>query len=55
MLDSTTQSDHGVVLDLAILAEAARNPLRERLRKARRTKAHLSDADHRPPACRRVD
>ncbi len=55
LLDQHYAEHHGVVLDLAILAEAARHPLREQLRKARRTKAHLSDADHRPPACRRVD
>ena len=55
LLDQHYAEHHGVVLDLAILAEAARTPLRDRLRKARRTKAHLSDADHRPPACRRVD
>lgn len=55
LLDQHYAEHHGVVLDLAILAEAARTPLRDRLRKARRTKAHLSDADHRPPACGRVD
>ncbi|MFJ9889289.1 sugar transferase [Streptomyces sp. NPDC091287] len=49
LLDQHYAEHHGVVLDLAILAEAARDPLRTRLRKARRTKAHLSDADHRRP------
>ncbi|GGP55301.1 sugar transferase [Streptomyces sindenensis] len=55
LLDQHYAEHHGVVLNLAILTEAARDPLRDRLRKARRTKAHLSDADHRPPVCRRVD
>lgn len=47
LLDQHYAEHHGVVLDLAILAEAARAPLRTRLHKARRTKAHLSDTDHR--------
>ncbi|MGW8929433.1 MULTISPECIES: sugar transferase [Streptomyces] len=55
LLDQHYAEHHGVVLYLAILAEAARNSLRDQLRRARRTKAHLSDADHRPPACSRVD
>ncbi|MFG3409796.1 sugar transferase [Streptomyces sp. NPDC048142] len=55
LLDQHYAEHHGVVLDLTILAEAARGPLRTRLRKVRRTKAHLSDADHRPPGCGGVD
>ncbi|MFI1227318.1 MULTISPECIES: sugar transferase [unclassified Streptomyces] len=49
LLDQHYAEHHGVVLDLAILAEAARGPLRAKLRKARRTKAYLSDTDHRHP------
>ncbi|MBT2379081.1 sugar transferase [Streptomyces sp. ISL-111] len=49
LLDQHYAEHHGVVLDLAILAEAVRNPLRTALRRARPTKAHLSDTDHRPP------
>lgn len=55
LLDQHYAEHHGVVLDLAILAEAARGPLRTRLRKARRTKAHLSDADHRRPGYSTVE
>lgn len=55
LLDQHYAEHHGVVLDLAILAEAARAPLRTRLRKARRTKAHLSDADHRRPGYSTVE
>ncbi|WP_323145230.1 sugar transferase [Streptomyces anulatus] len=55
LLDQHYAEHHGVVLDLAILAEAARGPLRSGLRTIRRTKAHLSDADHRPPGCSGVD
>ncbi|MFI7285110.1 sugar transferase [Streptomyces anulatus] len=55
LLDQHYAEHHGVVLDLAILAEAARDPLRTRLRKARRTKAHLSDADHRRPGYSTVE
>ncbi|MFJ1782689.1 sugar transferase [Streptomyces anulatus] len=55
LLDQHYAEHHGVVLDLAILAEAARGPLRSRLRTIRRTKAHLSDTDHRPPGCSGVD
>ncbi|MEU0977810.1 sugar transferase [Streptomyces griseus] len=55
LLDQHYAEHHGVVLDLAILAEAARGPLRKRLRKARRTKAHLSDADHRRPGYSTVE
>ncbi|WP_103533832.1 sugar transferase [Streptomyces sp. SM11] len=55
LLDQHYAEHHGVVLDLAILAEAAGNPLRTRLRKARRTKAHLSDADHRRPGYSTVE
>ncbi|PVC92988.1 sugar transferase [Streptomyces sp. CS090A] len=49
LLDQHYAEHHGVVLDLAILAEAVRNPLRTALGKARSTKAHLSDTDHRSP------
>ncbi|MFJ4966825.1 sugar transferase [Streptomyces sp. NPDC088729] len=50
LLDRHYAEDHGVVLDLVILAEAVRNPLRAALGRAtRRTKAHLSDTDHRLP------
>ncbi|MFE3400520.1 sugar transferase [Streptomyces anulatus] len=55
LLDQHYAEHHGVMLDLAILAEAARGPLRSRLRTIRRTKAHLSDTDHRPPGCSGVD
>ncbi|MFJ8843325.1 sugar transferase [Streptomyces cyaneofuscatus] len=55
LLDQHYAEHHGVVLDLAILAEAVRNPLRTALGKARSTKAHLSDTDHRPPGYSRVD
>lgn len=55
LLDQHYAEHHGVVLDLAILAEAVRGPLRSGLRKVRRTKAHLSDTDHRPPGCSGVD
>ncbi|MGW6719282.1 sugar transferase [Streptomyces sp. NPDC054995] len=55
LLDQHYAEHHGVVLDLAILAEAVRNPLRTALGKAGSTKAHLSDADHRPPDCSGVD
>ncbi|WP_097866491.1 sugar transferase [Streptomyces sp. rh34] len=55
LLDQHYAEHHGVVLDLAILAEAARAPLRTRLRRARRTKAHLSDADHRRPGYSTVE
>ncbi|MFJ8757682.1 sugar transferase [Streptomyces cyaneofuscatus] len=55
LLDQHYAEHHGVVLDLAILAEAVRNPLRTALRRTRSTKAHLSDTDHRPPGYSRVD
>ncbi len=55
LLDQHYAEHHGVVLNLAILAEAARDPLRTRLRKARRTKARLSDADHRRPGYSAVE
>ncbi|MEV6473653.1 sugar transferase [Streptomyces sp. NPDC051657] len=55
LLDQHYAEHHGVVLDLAILAEAVRDPLRKRLRRARRTKAHLSDADHRRPGYSTVE
>ncbi|MEU0304741.1 MULTISPECIES: sugar transferase [Streptomyces] len=55
LLDQHYAEHHGVVLDLAILAEAVRTPLRTALGKARSTKAHLSDTDHRPPGYSRVD
>ncbi|MEU0357163.1 sugar transferase [Streptomyces cyaneofuscatus] len=55
LLDQHYAEHHGVVLDLAILAEAVRTPLRTALGKARTTKAHLSDTDHRPPGYSRVD
>ncbi|MEU8670177.1 MULTISPECIES: sugar transferase [Streptomyces] len=55
LLDQHYAEHHGVVLDLAILAEAVCGPLRSRLRTIRRTKAHLSDTDHRPPGCSGVD
>ncbi|MFH9264576.1 sugar transferase [Streptomyces sp. NPDC017546] len=55
LLDQHYAEHHGVVLDLAILAEAVRAPLRTRLRRARRTKAHLSDADHRRPGYSTVE
>ncbi|MGA5471890.1 sugar transferase [Streptomyces arboris] len=55
LLDQHYAEHHGVVLDLAILAEAVRNPLRAAFGKARPTKAHLSDTDHRPPGYSRVD
>ncbi|WP_374202261.1 sugar transferase [Streptomyces sp. MW-W600-10] len=55
LLDQHYAEHHGVVLDLAVLAEAVRGPLRSGLRKVRRTKAHLSDTDHRPPGCSGVD
>ncbi len=55
LLDQHYAEHHGVVLDLAILAEAARDCLRTALPGGRRTKAHLSDTDHRPPGCSGVD
>ncbi|WP_405636255.1 sugar transferase [Streptomyces sp. NBC_01178] len=55
LLDQHYAEHHGVVLDLAILAEAARACLRTALPVPRRTKAHLSDTDHRPPGCSGVD
>ncbi|MFD8058508.1 sugar transferase [Streptomyces cyaneofuscatus] len=55
LLDQHYAEHHGVVLDLAILAEAVRTPLRAALGKARSTKAHLSDTDHRPSGYSRVD
>ncbi|MFJ2025603.1 sugar transferase [Streptomyces sp. NPDC087897] len=55
LLDQHYAEHHGVVLDLAILAEAARDWLRTALPGTRRTKAHLSDTDHRPPGCGGVD
>lgn len=55
LLDQHYAEHHGVVLDLAILAEAARDCLRTALPAPRRTKAHLSDTDHRPPGCSGVD
>lgn len=55
LLDQHYAEHHGVVLDLAILTEAVRDHLRTALPGAHRTKAHLSDTDHRPPARRRVD
>jgi lipopolysaccharide/colanic/teichoic acid biosynthesis glycosyltransferase len=55
LLDQHYAEHHGVVLDLAILTEAVRDRLRSALPKARRTKAHLSDTDHRPSGCSGVD
>ncbi|MYX15243.1 sugar transferase [Streptomyces sp. SID8374] len=55
LLDQHYAEHHGVVLDLAILAEAVRDSLRAALGKARSTKAHLSDTDHRSPGYSRVD
>ncbi len=55
LLDQHYAEHHGVVLDLAILAEAVRGSLRTALGKARSTKAHLSDTDHRSPGYSRVD
>ncbi len=55
LLDQHYAEHHGVVLDLAILAEAVRTTLRAAPGKARSTKAHLSDTDHRPPGYSRVD
>ncbi|XKK50933.1 sugar transferase [Streptomyces sp. ARC14] len=49
LLDQHYAEHHGVVLDLAILAQAVRDPVRTALRRTRPTKAHLSDTDHRPP------
>ncbi|MEI7034302.1 sugar transferase [Streptomyces pratensis] len=49
LLDQHYAEHHGVTLDLVILAEAAYGPLRATLRRARRTKADLSDTDHRRP------
>lgn len=55
LLDQHYAEHHGVVLDLAILAEAVRTTLRTAPGRARSTKAHLSDTDHRPPGYSRVD
>lgn len=55
LLDQHYAEHHGVVLDLAILAEAVRTTLRTAPGKPRSTKAHLSDTDHRPPGYSRVD
>ncbi|MFJ6610042.1 sugar transferase [Streptomyces sp. NPDC091289] len=55
LLDQHYAEHHGVVLDLAILTEAVRDCLRTALPKARRTKAHLSDTDHRPSGYSGVD
>ncbi|MFJ6444621.1 sugar transferase [Streptomyces sp. NPDC091649] len=55
LLDQHYAEHHGVVLDLAILAEAARHPVGTLLRKARRTKAPLSDTDHRRPGYSAVE
>ncbi|WP_411079538.1 sugar transferase [Streptomyces sp. cmx-18-6] len=49
LLDQHYAEHHGVVLDLAILAEAVRESLRTAFHGARPTKAHLSDTDHRSP------
>ncbi|MFC9243146.1 sugar transferase [Streptomyces sp. NPDC057136] len=54
LLDQHYAEHHWVGLDLAILAEAVRLPLRAALhgalhRRPRGSKAHLSDADHRLP------
>lgn len=55
LLDQHYAEHHGVVLDLAILTEAVRNSLRTTTGRARSTKAHLSDTDHRLPGYSRVD
>uniref|UniRef100_A0AAU3GXK2 Sugar transferase n=1 Tax=Streptomyces sp. NBC_01401 TaxID=2903854 RepID=A0AAU3GXK2_9ACTN len=48
LLDAHYAEHHGTRLDLAILAQSARIPLRAALRGPRRPgKAHLSDTDHR--------
>ncbi|MFD9499686.1 sugar transferase [Streptomyces sp. NPDC060035] len=50
LLDAYYAEHHGTGLDLAILAQSVRIQLRTALRgPARRSKAHLSDTDHRPP------
>ncbi|MET8379887.1 sugar transferase [Streptomyces microflavus] len=55
LLDQHYAEHHGVVLDLVILTEAVRNSLRTTTGRARSTKAHLSDTDHRLPGYSRVD
>lgn len=55
LLDQHYAEHHGVVLDLAILTEAVLNSLRTTTGRARSTKAHLSDTDHRLPGYSRVD
>lgn len=50
LLDAYYAEHHGTGLDLAILAQSVRIPLRTALGgPARRSKAHLSDTDHRLP------
>ncbi|WP_405664240.1 sugar transferase [Streptomyces sp. NBC_01166] len=50
LLDAHYAEHHGTGLDLAILAQSVRIPLRAALRGLRRPgKAHLSDTDHRLP------
>lgn len=55
LLDQHYAEHHGVTHDLAILTEAAGDYLRTALPKKRRTKAHLSDTDHRPSGYSGVD
>ncbi|MER5551973.1 sugar transferase [Streptomyces sp. NPDC002793] len=50
LLDAHYAEHHGTGLDLAILAQSVRIPVRAALRRPhRRGKAHLSDTDHRLP------
>ncbi|WP_406463264.1 sugar transferase [Streptomyces sp. NBC_00111] len=50
LLDAHYAEHHGTGLDLAILAQSVRIPLRAAVRRRRsRGKAHLSDTDHRLP------
>ncbi|MFJ8863873.1 sugar transferase [Streptomyces sp. NPDC102451] len=50
LLDAHYAEHHGTGLDLAILAQSVRIPLRAAVRRPRRRrKAHLSDTDHRLP------